>query len=167
MPPKHSEYKKNACKYLFTVEMIDLEEVQIEFPEIGISTLKRWAGTKEKFGPDAGLSWYDIRDKNSGYKYQVATQDNAARVVLEDIHKLMTDSEMDPATRADALSKLMKFHDKLVDPKGRVGAHFAFLKDFSQYTKEQYPELYKGATGDVFVKALKSYKNDRLKRILG
>jgi len=167
MPPKHPSYIRPACKALFCNEGYEFDDLKEAFPDVGESTFKRWAAEPEQYGRDAGLNWFGIRDKQAAAKYEIATMENAASVVLNDIMDLMHDTEIDAAKRADALSKLMKFHDKLIDPRGRVGALWAFLEDWTKFLKTEFPQLLKGEHGDTLLTAIKVYKNESLKRIVG
>lgn len=125
-------------------------------------SIERWAFTRAKKGKNKGKTWVDLRDEQANDEYELMTPESLAFRILDDIKSLYNNSELTPERRADALVKLYKPMEKLLEPKLRVNALFATLKDFVAFVQDNYPQI----ISDDFTNAIRTYKDERLKSIV-
>jgi len=115
-------------------------------------TITNWANT-----PDSdGLSWLDQRNSFAQKEYEKLSPQSQAQKILERINLLLQKSPEKFTTKdADALAKLQKVMEKLVDKRYHLPVMFNLLTDFLNFLKINYPLL---ITPEL-INSVRHYKN--------
>jgi len=163
MPKKHSDHIKNVCKMMIVQRHMDAAAVSRELGgKPSAKTIERWMYTKATRGQNKGKNWIDLRDEQTTNEYELLTPETLAFRIMEDIKALYQNPDLSPERRADALVKLYKPMEKLLEPKLRVNALFATLKDFVDFLHRNHPDL----ISDELMNAIREYKDERLLNIV-
>jgi len=163
MPKKHSDHIRNVVKMMVVQRHMDAAAISRELGGIpAAKTIERWMYKKATRGKNTGKTWIDLRDEQTTNEYELLTPENLAYRIMEDIKSLYNDPNLTPERRADALAKLYKPMERLLEPKLRVNALFATLKDFVDFLHQKHQAL----ISDDLLKAVREYKDERLLNIV-
>lgn len=144
--------QKPAIKALFVEEGLEPDTIARRYKNRPTpQTVRNWSNQIDEHGK----TWRDYRREYQEEMYLLSsnTKTIAAKILMR-IHKLL-DSEDFSTKTADALAKLQKNMEAIVDPKYHVGMLFTFLEDFIAFMREHYPEM---AT-EEFASLARDYKN--------
>lgn len=151
---------RNIIKILYIQNDMSSEKIAELFDNTpSAKTIQRWALERN----EDGENWNDIRQKRLHAVAETFTREELINTVWTDIYNLVSIKDMDPTKRADALSKLQKFVDKLDDPRAKINTMLEFLEDFAGYTAREYRE-FMAQHGETFSTIVRSYRKERLQR---
>lgn len=102
-----------------------------------------------------GKTWEDYRQEYQDELFLLnsSTRSIANKIIIR-IHQLLDDPHFSTKS-TDALAKLQKTMESVVDPKYHVGMLFTFLEDYLTFTKDHYSDL----INERFLALARDYKN--------
>lgn len=120
-----------------------------------------WSKSKPKNGK--GQSWIEEREEFEQQMYENLSPQSQADKILKKINVLLSQDNKSFTTKdADALAKLQKVMEKLVDKKFQVPVMFHMLTRLIDFFAKHYSKFLKGGeiTKGEFINAIKHFKNE-------
>jgi len=115
-----------------------------------------------------GKTWVQEREENAQLSFMMLSPGELIKSAYLDMIKIMKNEEIDPVTKMDALAKATKFIDKFSDPRQKVTSILTVMQDFIRFLELDYKDtLLNDQFGPLFLEAVRSYKESRLRRIVG
>ena len=153
MPAPHDVY--NDAKRLYVVHAKSPEEIA---PLVGksASTVYKWASETDPHG----RTWRDLREAERDARYESASPRAIAAKIIERMGEIVNAETFDTKA-ADAVAKLQRSLDRIVDSSYQVPVMFEMLEGLVLHLKEHHPDLLSVA----LVAAVRDYKNHLRERL--
>lgn len=152
MGKRYDAHTYNEAKRLFVEEEKSPREISLAFSgRPSWQTVQKWTHDLDSEGRD----WKELREEFRNTNYENISPQQQAKKILEKINEILHNEDKWDVKHADALSKLQKTFEKIVDVKYQIPVMFQLLTDLLKYLKKYYPEF---VTED-FLSAIRDFKN--------
>lgn len=145
---------------LFVQEGLSAKEIARRFKgKPSAQTVSNWASEKRK---DGSLTWNEERDDLERQAYENMSPEAQAQKILKRINFILNkDITKFNTKEADALAKLQKLMERVIDKKYQIPMMFELLTKFTEFLKDNYQEL----LSDEMLNAIKHFKNYKRKQL--
>lgn len=150
----------NRCKRMFVEDNKSCSEISRELGDGAPhhNTILRWS---KKVDPRTGKTWEDERLDYQHSEYENASPKAMAQKIVDKINGILESEDFVVGRDSDALWKLQKAFEKLVDKKHQLTIMFDMLSDLMVFIKNYYPGLF----SDELINAIRQFKNETYKRL--
>ncbi len=150
---RFSPKQRMEIKLMFVQQGKSALEISKHFgSKPSVQTIINWSKKKNS----EGVSWEDEREQFEVEEYESLSPQSQAKKILRKINVVLSKSDRSFTTKdADALSKLQKSMEKLIDKKFQIPTMFKLLTHFLEFLSANYKNL---VTAEL-INATRHFKN--------
>lgn len=149
---------KNEIHNKFVKDGISAREISRQYEgKPSAQQIMNWARKKIN-----GQTWEEERDEYQAHEYETLSPQGQVQKILLRINKLLTEDISRFTTKdADAIAKLQKTMERIVDKKFQIPMMFELLTKLIEFLMKHYAEI---VTHD-FLNAIRHFKNELRERL--